>query len=220
MSHAKSLRLFLIAGIAAAAFAPRAAQALAPGTLASHHAQYYYSNSRAPCTTWGVGAVTGACAGRTVISYRPVVASTTYSPRYVPLFGGVWARPVAAPLAPSWGACPPACTAPPQPECCDTLRMVPWGVGDCVSRDCGTGLPFDGGPPHEVTRIIVPASPVPFPMEQKPAKAPAKPEEKQPAAEKKPAEANPASAPRLTDPRDRLTMLPIRMKQRSASGDR
>ncbi|MCH8922733.1 MAG: hypothetical protein IIA67_06250, partial [Planctomycetes bacterium] len=129
MNDTKLLRQLMVACIVAtAAFAPRAAEALAPGTLASHHTQYYYSNSRAPCTTRGVAAVPGACAGTTVISYRPVAASTTYTPRYVPLFGGLsapWSRPVVAPPAPACGPCQPACPAPPQPKCCNTLRMVP-----------------------------------------------------------------------------------------------
>lgn len=230
MSYQKMLGLLLTACIAAGMFSPRAAKALAPGTLSSHHAQYYYSNSRAPCTTRGYGAVRGACAGTTVISYRPVAASTTYTPRYVPLFDGFWApwsRPVAAPLAPAWGACPPAawparpptyqpaCPTAPQPECCDTLQMVPWGAGDCATShcatgDCGAGLTFQSGVPHEVTRIVVPDSPVQMPAEFKSRSIPTKAEKDQPAGEKKPADANPASAPRLTNPRDRLTMLPIR----------
>lgn len=234
MSHQAKLGMLLTACIAAGMFSPRAAKALAPGTLSSHHAQYYYSNSRAPCTTRGYGAVRGACAGTTVISYRPVAASTTYTPRYVPLFSGFWdpwSRPVAVPRAPAWGSRPPACQpvgqpacqpacptvypTAPQPECCGTLRMAPWGVESCASNcatgDCGAGLTFQSSVPHEVTRIVVPDSPVQMPAEFKSRNIPTKAKKDQPAGEKKPADANPASAPRLTNPRDRLTMLPIRV---------
>lgn len=288
MRSKNSRRLMLAASVAAAsAIMSPAALAIAPGALSSHHTQYYYSNDRAPCTTRGVAAVPGACnpLGGTVISYRPIAAAAT---TYTPLFGGLlapWSRPVVAPFAPAPAVCPPACVAPPQPVCCNVLRLVPvtcyrttycrepvvvhqsvttydpcsgcpitvlrptttyrlvarrvpytkyclrvvrmcssptagyasgnYATGNCATGNyatgsSGAGLVLQDGEPHEVTRIVVPQSPVNMPPEHEIQNVPTEAMEKESDAEQKPADASPASMPRLTNPRDRLTMVPIR----------
>ena len=83
-------------------------------------------------------------------------------------------------------------------------------TGNCATGNCAAGLVLQEGEPHEVTRIVVPESPVSMPPEHEMQKVPAEADEKKPDTEAKPADANPASTPRLTNPRDRLTIAPIR----------